>query len=141
MREPSNARVPFTGTKGRIHLLSESAAWIYHNMASGTLDGDEPSTATTTPSETVPTVKAGRADYNDLTHGGLFVHPWVYNKAVVVEAIDNPGSATLLVTNPAAGTNRAAPASVPFTIAPGECLKAVGGTKVGFMMREDLPWR
>lgn len=141
MREPSNARVPFTGAKGHVQLLSETAAWIYHNMAAGTLDGTEPSTATTIPSETVPVVTSGRADYNSLTHGGLFVHPWIYKKSVIVEAIDNPGSATLLVVNPEAGTSRAAPGTVPFSIAPGECLKAVGGSKVGFMVREDLPWR
>jgi hypothetical protein len=141
MREQTNTRVPFTGSKGHSQLLSETSAWIYHNMASGTLDGTEPSTASTIPSETIPAVTSGRADYNNLTHGGLFIHPWVYKRTVIVEAIDNPGSAALLITNPEAGTDRAVPNTLPFSLAPGECLKAVGGAKVGFMIREDLPYR
>jgi hypothetical protein len=142
MREPTNTRVPFTGTHGRYAILNETPTWVYHTMAgAGVLDGTAPATALTTPAETDPVVLQGRADYNNLTHGGLFITLANYGKAMIIDSIYNPGSSTITIVNPEKGTTRSAPASAPYNIAPGECLKAVGGSQIGFMVREDLPYR
>lgn len=138
-------RVPLTGPVGKNHILEEYSTWIYHKMAPGaSLDGTAPATATTTPEQTEPVITAGCATFSALTHGGLFVMPGGRKRSVEVLAVTNTASATITIVDTVAGTSRALPSSVPFGMAPGETLKAVGGTagsSVGIMVREELPWR
>jgi hypothetical protein len=136
-------RVPLTGAVGKTRLLEEYSTWIYHKMAAGvSLDGLAPATATTTPANTEPVMTAGCATYEDLTHGGLIVMPG-RSRPVEVKVVTNAAAATITVVDTVAGTTRALP-TAPFTMGPGEVLMAVGGTAgsyVGFLVREELPWR
>lgn len=138
-------RIPFLEPgRSRYLILNETPTWVYHRAAAGSaLGGDAPETATKTTDKLDPTVTAGVARYEGLTKGGLFTLPYHYKKPMVVEAIDNPNTATITIVNPALGTSRAAPA-VPFTVAAGEALKAVTmatGAVVGIYVREDVSTR
>jgi len=127
---------------GRAHynIVSNSATWCYHRMAGGaSLDGSPPRTATTTEAMTDPVVKAGVATYSALTKGGLFTLVANAKRPLIVEAVDNPGSATVkLVDRRTPSIERTIPASVPFHMAANEVIKVTGGTPggyVGFLYR------
>lgn len=139
------ARIPFLGNnRSRYKLLQETPAWVYHKAAAGqTLNGTTPTTATTDAEATDPTVSAGIASYENLVTGGLFTSLYHYKQPMVVEALDNPNSATVTIENVPMGTNRAAPAA-PFKMAAGEVLKAVSmtaGARFGALVRKDIPTR
>jgi hypothetical protein len=110
-------------------------------MATGiSLDGTAPRTATTTEANTDPTVSAGVANFSNLTKGGLFTLVANAKRPLVVEAIDNPGTATLTLVDRTTQTRSRAVPSVPFKVSPNEVFKAVGGAAgsyVGFLYRID----
>jgi hypothetical protein len=141
----SYGRVPLTGTHPKAHILQEYPVWIYHSMSAGVaLDGTSPATATTAPAQTDPAIHGGRADYNSLTHGGLFDLLGNYKRAVEVLVIDNEAAATLTIVNPHLSLSRSVPGTLPFVMTPGEYFKATGGTtgkKVGIQVQEYLPYR
>jgi len=138
-------RVPLTGAVGKNRILEEYSTWVYHRMAVGvSLDGTAPATATTTPENTEPTTTAGCATYADLTHGGLFIMSGASKRPAEVQVVTNTAAATITIVDTVAGTTRPMPSTTPFIVAPGETLKAIGGTAgsfVGFLIREELPWR
>lgn len=138
-------RIPFLGNnRSRYLLLQETPAWVYHQAIAGqTLNGTAPTTATTDAEATDPEVTAGVATYKDLVTGGLFTSLYFYKKPMVIEAMDNPNTATVTLENIALGTSRAAP-TPPFKVAAGEVVKAVSmttGARFGILVREDTPAR
>ena len=127
--------VPLLPGRARYDLLQSSSTWFIHKMATGSsLDGTAPQRTGEDESQTDPTfVKAGRASFEELTHGGLFTLPGNYKKPIVVEAILNAGTATLSIVrldDPA--VTRAVPGTFPFRMTPGEYLKATGGAVSGY---------
>lgn len=122
---------------GRAHynIVSNTATWCYHRMAPGaSLDGTAPRTATTNEADTDPTVKSGIAKFSALTKGGLFTLVANAKRPLIVEAIDNPGSATVkLVDRNNQSSERAMPTTVPFHVASNEIIKASGGIAGGYI--------
>jgi hypothetical protein len=108
-------------------------------LAGLSLDGGAPRTATLDESLTDPVVTAGKAEYRNLTKGGLFTIQAKSKMTLVVDALDNAAGATLTILDSDHSHERAVP-SVPFKLASGEVFKAVGGTAgsyVGFLYRID----
>lgn len=142
MPVPSKAdgNVPFIGPRARYQILGLNLTWIYHRMAGGVmLNGAAPKTASLEPAAVDPTVSAGRAEYTDLTEGGLFTLLGNYRRAVLVEAVDNAAGATLTIVDSAGALLRNAP-TAPFKMAPGEYFKASGGAAgsyIGILVREE----
>jgi len=129
--------VPFIGPRSRYNILSDSVGWIYHKMAgAGTLDGAPPATALLSSEMCDPTVSAGRASWDDLVHGGLFTLLGNYKQPVIVEAVDAAG-VTLTLVDSLGNLTRNMPGTFPCKLAPGEYVKAVGGGKVGILVRYD----
>jgi len=123
-------------------IVHNTPTWCYQKMTLGaSLDGGAPRTASTNEAATMPTVKGGRADYTALTKGGLFTLVANARKALVVEAIDNPGTAVItLVDRNSPSSSRTAPATVPFVVSSSEVIKATGGAAgsyVGILYRID----
>ena len=133
--------VPFLAGRARYQVLGTNPTWVYHEMAAGqTMAGEAPRSATKTEAEIDPTVGGGKARWADLTKGGLFTLLAHYKRAMVVEAVDNPGSATLAIVD-STGANPRTPPAAPFRVGPGECLKVTGGGaagKIGFLVRLDV---
>jgi hypothetical protein len=133
--------VPQLAGRARYNILGMNPTWVYHEMATGaTAAGEAPRSAAKTEAEIDPTVKAGRARWTDLTKGGLFTMLAHAKQPIIVEAIDNAGSATLTIVDSQGNQLRTVPNTLPFKVAPGECLKASGGAsggKVGFLVRID----
>jgi hypothetical protein len=134
--------VTFLPGRSRYSILSLQPTWVYHRMAAGqTLNGGAPERAGEAASECDPTaVAAGVAAWDSLTKGGLFTQLGNYKTSMIVEAVDNPGSATLTLVDRAGGLIRNFPTTFPARITAGETIKAVGGSaggKVGFMVRYD----
>lgn len=134
--------VPHIGPRSRYMILNNSPTWVYHEMASGqTMAGEAPRTASVAEADLDPVTSAGMAKFSDLSKGGLFTLLAHYKKAMVVEAVDNAGSATItIIKTSAPGSSRTAP-TAPFRVGPGECLKVSGGGaagKVGFLVRRDF---
>ena len=104
-----------------------------------------PATATEDAETIEPTVKAGIARFSNLTVGGSFYWLAVPKKPLVVEALDNPGNATITIKNLITETERAAPAETPFKVASNEVILADQGTPgdctLGVLIREDIPER
>lgn len=124
------------------NIVSNTLTWCYHRMVGGSsLDGTAPRTATTNESGTFPAVKAGVANYSLLTKGGLFTLVANAKRPLVVEAVDNPGSAVVkLVDRTDPSKERTMPTTVPFKVAANEVIKASGGSAggyVGFLYRID----
>lgn len=133
---PSKAdnNVPFTGTRPRYSLVNTTATWCYHHMAAGsTLTGEAPRTAATNEQNTDPSVMGGKAEYKDLTKGGLFTMQAHAKRTLMVDAIDNPGSAVItLVDRSDHAHQRTAPAA-PFKVSANEVIKATGGSAGGYV--------
>ncbi len=122
------------------NIVSNTATWCYHRMAGGSfLDGNPPRTDATAEAATEPTVKSGVATFSNLTKGGLFTLVANAKRPLIVEAVDNPGSATVTLidrNNPT--IERDLPTAVPFHMAANEVFKATGGSDggyVGFLYR------
>lgn len=127
-----DGNVPFIGPRARYNTLGVSPTWHYHKMGAGAaLDGTAPRTATTAENDLDPAVSAGKAEWASLTKGGLFTMLGKAGKAVIVEAVDLSAGASLTVVNAAGATLRATP-TAPFKLAPGEFLKASGGSNGGY---------
>lgn len=141
IQSKADGNVPFIGPRARYKILSESLTWIYHRMAGGSaLNGAAPRTASLTADETDPTVTAGKANYADLTEGGLFRLLGNYKKAIVVESVNNAAVATLTIVDKDGTLLRAFPGTTPFNMAPGEYIKATGGSAgsyIGVLVREQ----
>lgn len=144
MPVPSKAdgNVPFIGPRKRYNVLTTNTIWNIHEMAGGaTLDGTPPMTLTTDVASTDPTLKAGIAVWTNLTHGGLFTHLAHHKQPMVIEAVLNPGGATLtLVHSDDASVFRAMPNTFPIKVSAHECVKATGGaagSKIGILVRLD----
>jgi len=132
---PSQAdnNVPFLANRSRYHVVTTTPTWCYHRMTAGlSLSGEAPRTTTVAEADLDPQVTAGKAEFLNLQKGGLFTLQANAKRPLVIDALDNPGSATVTIV-PTTGTgSRAAPA-VPFKIGAGEMLKAVGGSTGGFI--------
>jgi hypothetical protein len=106
-----------------------------------TLSGEAPRTATTVEAATFPAVKGGRADYLALTKGGLFTLVANARKPLVIEAIDNPSTATItLIDRNTQSLSRTVPAATPFVVSANEVIKVSGGSAgsyVGILYRID----
>lgn len=137
MPVPSKAdnNVPFIGPRARYSLVNTTATWCYHHMATGcTLSGDAPETATTDAAHTDPYVVGGKAEYQDLTKGGLFTIQSNAKRILMIDAIDNPGSATItLVDRSNHAHSRAVPTTLPFKVSANEVIKVVGGVASGYI--------
>lgn len=125
----------------RYSILHNSSTWCYHYSATGSkLDGKTPKTAATVEADTYPTVRAGRAEYTDLTSGGLFTMQAAEKKPFIVEAIDDPASATIVLLDRAnlLGTGRTVPIACPFRVAANEVIKVTNnqnGKYIGILYR------
>jgi len=132
---PSKAdgNVPLLPGRSRYNVVTtRSDTWVYHR---GALDGTAPKTAASGTLVADPSVMgAGRAEWTTLLNGGLFTLVGAYRKPLICSAIDNSG-ATLTLVKEDGSPSRAMPVTFPFTIAPGEVIKAVGGTAVGLLLR------
>lgn len=133
---PSKAdnNVPWTGPRPRYSIVNTTATWCYHHMTSGmTLTGEAPRTALTDEATTDPSVIGGKAEYKELTKGGLFTIQAKAKRTLMVDAVDNPGSATIkLVDMDSHAHERVAPAA-PFKVSAGEVIKVTGGTAGGYV--------
>jgi hypothetical protein len=141
---PSKAdgNVSFLGNgRARYNVLSNrQSTWIYHRMATAALTGERARSTTETETQIDPVIKAGRAEWVNLTKGGLYSFVGNYRRPLICEAIDNPGSATLTLIKADLSLSRNMPTSFPFVIAPGEYIKATGGSApgvIGFLLRID----
>jgi len=140
-----NAGVPFIGPRARYKIVTDRGpTWNFQQMAAGhSFTGvDTETQEETNPSLIDPTVTGGEVVFNNLTAGGLFSMLANVGREIVVEAISNPGSATLSTVDASGDTLRAsiAEADCPIHLAPYETLKAVGGAPgayVGFLVRID----
>lgn len=134
--------VTFLPGRSRYNILTTEPTWVFHKMAAGqTLNGTAPERTAETADVCDPTtVSAGYAMWDTLSKGGLFTFLGNYKSSIIVEAIDNVGSATLTLVDRAGNPIRNMPSTVPFKIGAGETIKAVGGGaggKVGFLVRYD----
>lgn len=134
---PSKAdnNVPWTGARPRFSIVNTKSTWCYHRMAGGSsLSGEAPRTASVDEATIDPVVKAGKAEYLLLTKGGLFTIQSNAKKPLVIEAVDNPGSATLtLIQRDDPLKSRTFPTTFPCKISAREVIKATGGTSGGYI--------
>lgn len=133
---PSKAdgNVPFLPGRSRYNVVTDrSDTWVYHR---GTLDGLAPFMAATPVGGVAdPTLmEPGRAEWTTLTHGGLFTLVGNQGKPLICSATDASG-ATLTLVRKNGTLSRAFPTTFPCVIAPGEYIKAVGGSAVGLLLR------
>ena len=125
------------------NVLTNYPTWVMQTMATGrTFAGEIPSDVDDNPIE--PTVSAGRADYKDLHNGGLFSEISRTRLPALVLQVYNPDSIPLDIARyNESGTlvkARDIPSTYPFVLAPGEILRASGGTDtttVGFLVKLD----
>lgn len=131
--------VPHIGPRRRYSILCSTPTWVYHEMASGkTLNGEAPKTASVGVADLDPTIASGSARYTSLDAGGLFTILAHEKRGMVVESVDNPGTATLSIIQTANPSLSRSLPTAPFLVGPGECLKATGGSaasKIGFLVR------
>lgn len=149
-----DGNVPFIGPRGRFQLTGLEPAWIIQTMATATVfDKKLARTVALTAPELEPVVTAGKAKFSDLSQGGIFDTIATAKRSHVVEDILNAGGATLdivtledlKIAQDGAGIHlapkfRDVPGSFPFTLAPGETIRAAGAAAgtVGLYIREDL---
>jgi len=147
----ADGNVPFIGPRGRFQLTGIEPAWIFQTMFAGVnFDKKLAITASETAPEVQPEVVGGKAEFKDLTEGGVFDTIATAKKAHIIEEILNGGSATLDIvrledlkaTSPIEDTPtfRVVPGSFPFKMAPGETIRAdagANGGSVGLLIRED----
>jgi hypothetical protein len=139
----SNAdnNVPWIGPRARYNILCNTPTWVYQKMTTGkSFNGADPRTATVAAADFDPVVTAGKAMYDNLTEGGFFRLLGNYKRPMVVEALNNEAGATIEITNSAGTKLRDTPSATPFKVAPGEYIKANGGTaakQVGLLVRID----
>lgn len=137
VQSKSDGNVSFLPGRSRYNVVTDrSDTWVYHKMSAGSLTGVKPTVVGTPVGDASdPTLMGpGRAEWGDLTAGGLFTLVGNYNKPIVCSAVDASGVTLTLVTK--AGTFiRNMPGTFPFVIAPGEYIKAVGGSSVGLLLR------
>lgn len=141
VQSKADGNVPFLGDgRARYNVLSSrQAMWVYHEMATAALTGEIPESASATAAEIDPLVTAGRSRWVSLTKGGLFSFVGNYRRPLICEAIDNGAGATLTLVKADGSLSRTVP-SAPFVVAPGEYIKATGGSapgKVGLLLRID----
>lgn len=136
MPVPSKAdnNVPFTGTRPRYSVVNTTATWCYHHMDPGySLSGEAPRTLATNEANTDPQVVGGKAEFSGLNKGGLFTLQANAKRPLVVEAIDNPGSATIKLLDRSAHAHERVAPSVPFKVSSMEVIKVTGGTAGGYI--------
>jgi len=136
MPVPSKAdnNVPFTGKRPRYSVVNTTATWCYHHMDAGyTLSGEAPRTLSTDEAHTDPSVVAGKAEFNRLNKGGLFTLQANAKRTLIVDAVDNPGSATIKLVDRSADAHERVAPSVPFKISSMEVIKVTGGTAGGYI--------
>lgn len=136
----SGDNVPFIGSRARFNILCVTPTWVYHRMApAAPFDGAPPATALKTAANLDPVVKAGRAEFGSLVHGGLFTLLAHYRMPMAVDAVDNPGGLTMQVVD-SSGTLLRTVSGTTFKVAAGECLKiptSPNGAYIGFLVRLD----
>jgi len=136
MPVPSKAdnNVPFTGKRPRYSVVNTTATWCYHHMGTGvTLSGEAPRTFATDEANTDPEVIGGKAEFKNLTKGGLFTLQANAKRTLIVDAVDNPGSALIqLVDRSDHAHVRTAP-SAPFKVSAMEVMKVTGGNAGGYI--------
>jgi hypothetical protein len=132
---------PFRPGRAYYNVLTLEPTWVYHQMASGsTLDGTAPTTAALTADQCDPVVTGGSAVWSALTHGGLLTQLGNRKQPMIIDAIDNPGSATLTLVHRDGTLSRNMPTSFPIKTSAGETIKASGGAsggKIGVLVRFD----
>ena len=149
------SNVPFIGPRSRYNLLSRKPSWVYQEMIpTACFTREAPETATTSPSETDPTMVTAGAIYKDLTVGGIF--PRLYNgrKPFIIEEVYNPGNSEIWITHPEVPDpnspsgivqRQVTAADLPVRVAAGERVElnqgAVGQCLFGMMIYEDIPER
>jgi len=121
-------------------VTDRNAVWVYQRMGTGkTFGGTKPMLAATPVADVADpsSVTAGRAEWTNLETGGLFTLVGLQKKALICDAIDNAAGATLTLVTASGALSRSMPGTLPFTIAPGEYIKASGGSSggsVGFLL-------
>lgn len=127
--------VPLRSGRYFANIVGHQPAWVYHTMASGSLDGQAPATSSKGVGEVDPEVKAGMATFKDLTQGGLFTLLGHYKKPLVIEDMDAGGGTVKVVDQNK--TEKRTISSAPHKLAPGEYLKVTGAASAGFLVRID----
>lgn len=123
------------------NVLTNYPVWVMQTMDTGRVfAGAEPSNVDDDP--TTPVVTAGRADYLALYNGGLFSEISRTRLPALVLQVYNPDSIPLDIARYDSGGSlvkaRDLPSEVPFVLAPGELLRASGGSDtatVGFLVK------
>lgn len=150
----ADGNVPFIAGRSRYQLIGLDPAWIFHKMAAGvTFDKKMARTTLLTSPELDPSIENGSASFLELSEGGVFDTVATAKKSMVIEDLLNGGGATLDIValkdlkaaQDGAGIETAPkfrdiPASFPFTLAPGETIRAFGGATgsiVGIYIREN----
>ena len=124
----ADGNVPFIGPRARYSVVTTNPTWVLHKMAPGaSLNGAAPKTATLQPKDVDPTVKAGMAQWDDLTEGGLFT--LLAHEGQPIEVIDKmlPSGATAVIVGLDGTKLRDLPATYPFRLGACEVLKISGG--------------
>ncbi len=143
MPVPSSAdgNVKLTPGRPKYNVVTDrNSVWVYQRMGTGkTFGGTKPMLAATPAADVADpaTVTAGRAEWLNLETGGLFTLVGAQKKTLICEAIDNQAGATLTLVKMDGNLSRNMPGTFPFTIAPGEVIKATGGStggSVGFLL-------
>ena len=143
MPVPSQAdgNVKFTPGRAKYNVVTDrNAVWVYQRMNTGkTFTGTKPMLASTPAADVADptTVSAGRAEWTTLETGGLFTLVAAEKKTLICDAIDNAAGATLVLVKQNGDPSRNMPGTFPFTISPGEVIKATGGSaggSVGFLL-------
>jgi hypothetical protein len=133
---PSKAdnNVPFLPGRSRYNYVTDrSDTWVYHR---GTINGTA-AVKSSTPAGDYPDpdfVGPGRFEFTGLSGGGLFVGIGDLLKPLICSAVDLTG-ATLTLVKKDGTPSRAFPTIFPCVIAPGEYIKATGGSVVGLLLR------
>lgn len=130
--------IPLTGPRPRVAVTGLNSVWVTQQMAAGqSFDKLLPRSSTVAAEDFDPEVSNGRVEYLELTEGGLFGSISALKVAHIVEKIENPGGATLDIVRSEdissgdignAPTYRSVPSDFPFTLAPGETIRANTGT-------------
>lgn len=128
-----DGNVPFIGPRSRYSIIGVKTTAISQKMAAGeSFDGNRPQTQSKNADELDPFVKAGSARWEELIEGGLFDLLGNRLEAITVEHVENPAGATLeIVARDGTTVLRQVPSETPFQLAPGEVLRATGGSDGG----------
>ena len=131
-----DGNVTFIGPRARYSVIGVQPTLLVHTMASGSLDGLLPATASKDYTQLDPVVTGGNAAWSGLLHGGLFNFS---GKALVIEALSSGTWLIVKETVPNTYTTaRPTPSAVPFRLAPNEKLQVSGVASASVLVRQDI---